>query len=74
VPEPSDGRLGQQVGLDLGARQARAGGDEPLDRPPARRVGGLDEVLALGHEATGGTLGLAGELADLLELVVVVGW
>ena len=71
----------QQLGLDLGAVEAGAGGDEPLDGGPAGGLGGRDEVLALGGEArrasflggVAGTLGTAGEAPGLFELRVVRG-
>ena len=60
------------VRRDLLAVQARARGDEPRRRRPARGVGGGEQVLALGHERAQLVAPLAArELADLLELVVV---
>ena len=64
----------QQLGLDLDPWQAAAGRAIPLDRLPAGRVGGREQILALGDEAPGELARAAAlaELADLLELCVLV--
>jgi hypothetical protein len=60
--------LGEQRRLDVLAR------DEQLDRLPARRAAGVDEILALGDEQPElvAPAPLA-QLADELELLVVAG-
>jgi hypothetical protein len=73
-PRPgTQGRdLREQLGLDLDTLQPATRGDVPLDRRPAGRIGGGQQILALGHE---GARALAaappGKPADLLELFVV---
>ena len=63
MPEPSPETPSSSVGLDVDA------GAQLVDRRPAGRVGGGEQVLALGHEAPRRAAAL--EPADLLELLVV---
>ena len=66
------GDLGQQRLGDLLAREPGARGHEPRRRLPARGVGGVEQVLALGHELAQLVAPLATrELADLREGLVV---
>ena len=66
------GDLRQQRLGDLLALEAGAGGDEAHRRLPARGRGGVEQVLALGHELTQLVAPLAArELADLGEGLVV---
>jgi hypothetical protein len=69
----AEGRdLREHVGLDLDALEPAARRDVALARRPAGRIGGGQQILALGHEgARALTAAPPGEPANFLELLVV---